>query len=112
MSDIGRILDYYECGAKAFQAKQYLESAIWFRDCYLTFEYGELSVFMEEVNDKGHFAKQRYDDIVENFLSPEELDELKKSNATKGIISEEISVNFDDFWDGYVEWSRSRFEEE
>ena len=112
MSDIWNVISYYNEGIKAFEEKEYLKAAISFRDSYLAFEYGDLPVYNSEVDQISYLAPQKYEEIVENNLTPEELDKLIISNAKKRIRGLDISVNEETFMNTWIGWSESRFDEE
>ena len=110
MSDIANVLIFYENGEEAFETKHYLIAAYFFRDCYLYYQYGELPVSGSEIDEKGFFACERYEEIVSNYLTPEEIEKLKLSNAKKGIKGIDIVVNYDTFEQSWIGWSKSRFD--
>lgn len=108
MSDLGAILDYYDLGEKAFNAKDYLNAAKYFRECYHAYEFGELPVYNYEVESKGGEAYDRYNDIKEKYLSEDQLKELRRINKKDNIENDDIDVNSDNFLSKYTNWSENR----
>ena len=111
MSDLGTVLDYYEFGEKAFNAKDYLNAAKYFRECYHAYEFGELPMYDSEVEEKGSEAYDRYNYIKDNHLSEEQQKELRinKKNTMK---NNDIDVDSDSFLSMYTNWSENRKNQE
>lgn len=110
MSNLANVLISYENGEKAVETMQYLIAAYFFRDCYFTYEYGELPIYCSEVEEKGLLAGQKYEEIVSNHLTQEDIEKLKLSNAKKGIKGVDIAVNYETFEISWIGWSKNKFD--
>ena len=112
MSDIENVLRYFELAESAFENKDYINAAIYFRKCYYNYEYGELPIYIKEIDEKGHEAYNRYNDIKNNYLSKYEKLKIQQINSNVEIEDEDIAVNSENFLPQYCNWSKNRFKEE
>lgn len=90
MSDLGNVLGFYEMAEQAFERGMYNEAAIYFRQCYLTYETGELTIYLEDVHLKGTNALNRYKDILNNYLTQAEREKLQKEDDAFGGLEEQF----------------------
>jgi|GEM_PF-823277 len=93
MSDIKRVLDYYELAEVAFEQGDYYKATEYYRNCYLSYEWGELPVFSQRVQDYGYSSKEKYDMLLDSdkYLTIKERAEFihkdKQSVGSWGGIS-------------------------
>lgn len=110
MSDLGNVLCYYEMGEEAEAKGDFFNAAKYFRQSYFYFEFGELPIYIEQVNQKGGEAYQRYEELCKK-LTAEELIEIKKKNKRIGFETGDIDLNIENFDNTFYNWSKSRFDE-
>ncbi len=90
MSAIERVLSLYEKAEEALRLKKYSDAAKYFRQCYLTYETGELPVYNEKVKIVGTNALQEYQLILEEYLSFREKERFMKEDDAFGGLEEQF----------------------
>lgn len=110
MSDLGNVLCYYEMGEEAEAKGDFFNAAKYFRQSYFYFEFGELPIYIEQVNQKGGEAYERYEQLLTK-LTVEEVNEIKERNKRIGFQSGDIDLDMENFENTYCNWSKSRFDE-
>lgn len=97
MSDLWNVISSYNAGESAFEKGNYIEAARQFRSCYLYYEYGELPQYYEEVDKKGCDSINRYKEILNKYLTEEEVIQIKAENNKMSYKSGDIDINMDNF---------------
>ncbi len=84
MSDLGNILIRYAAAEEAYAKRNYREAANLYRRCYITYQTGELPVYMKEVEETGKKALKKYKMILKRHLTVKERREFEREDEAFG----------------------------
>ena len=84
MKDIHNVIGYYDEAKRYFELKDYVKAAELYRKSYLTYETGELPIYIEECKEKGNDAYLKYHMILNDYLSKEDKERFIKEDEEYG----------------------------